>query len=116
MARLKVNTGPLARYDDSPAFEEPWQAQALALAFNLIDQGAFTNVQWSEMLGAKLVEANDRGEPDTTETYYQCVLAALEALLASTDGLPAAELDERTEAWRRAYLRTPHGHPVELEE
>ena len=116
MAPPEVNTGPLARYDDSPAFEEPWQAQALALAFNLIDQGAYTNVQWSEMLGAKLVEANNRGAPDTAETYYQCVLAALETLLASKDGLPAAELDERTEAWRQAYLRTPHGQPVELED
>ena len=105
---------PLAGQDDSPPFEEPWQAQALAMAFNLIDRGAFTNEQWSEALGAKLAGA--RGESDTTGTYFQCVLAALEALLDDSKRLPATTVDGRTEAWRRAYLRTPHGKPVELGE
>ena len=107
-------SGPLARFDDSPAFEEPWQAQSLAMAFNLIDRGAFTNVQWSEALGAELAAANERGEADTTETYYQCVLVALEGLLNAGESLPSTDVDARTEAWRRAYLSTPHGQPVEL--
>jgi hypothetical protein len=42
------------------------------------------------------------------------VLAALERVLAENGAVTRAELDEREEQWERAYLRTPHGKPVEL--
>ena len=107
-------SGPLARRDGEPVFDEPWQAQALALAFNLIDQGVFSNAQWSEKLGAELARAQARGDLDDSQTYYRSVLIALENLLASSGRIPTETLTARTEAWRRAYLNTPHGHPVEL--
>ena len=106
--------GPLARHDGEPVFEEPWQAQVLGLAFNLIEQGQFTSTVWSDALGAELVAAEERGEPDNGETYYRCVLAAMEKLLDTQSSLTANSLDARTEAWREAYLRTPHGKPVAL--
>lgn len=106
--------GPLVRKDEGPTFEEGWQAQVLALAFNLVEQGQFTSVEWSEALGAELVKAHERGDTDDTDTYYRAVLSALEELLNSQNSLSGAVLDERTEAWREAYLRTPHGQPVEL--
>jgi nitrile hydratase accessory protein len=106
--------GPLARHDDEPVFDEPWQAQALALAFNLMGQGVFSNSQWSEALGAELANAKARGDPDDPQTYYRSVLAALENLLETDGRITAGTLGSRTEAWRRAYLNTPHGQPVEL--
>jgi nitrile hydratase accessory protein len=106
--------GPLARHDDGPGFDEPWQAQTLALAFNLIEQGLFSNREWSEALGAELESAKTRGDPDDAQTYYRSVLAALEKLLATDGRITAGTLGSRTEAWRRAYLSTPHGQPVAL--
>lgn len=106
--------GPLARRDDEPVFDEPWQAQVLALAFNLVELGIFSGRQWSDALGAELAAAEDRGEPDDPQTYYRSALAALEKLLAADGRITAGTLTSRTEAWRRAYLRTPHGRPVEL--
>ena len=106
--------GPLAHHDSGPVFEEPWQAQVLALAFNLVERGAFSAVQWSEALGAELVCSRERGDPDDPATYYVAVLAALEGLLDAQASLTSRSLDERTQAWRAAYLRTPHGQPVEL--
>lgn len=106
--------GPLVRKDQGPVFEAGWQAQVLALAFNLVDQGQFTSAEWSEALGAALVKANSRGDADDTDTYYKAVLSALEGLLNAQDSLTDGVLDERTEAWRQAYLRTPHGQPVKL--
>ncbi len=106
--------GPLARRDDEPVFDEPWQAQALALAFNLIEQGVFSKSQWSDALGAELESAEARGDPDSPQTYYRSVLTALEMLLATDGCITAGILTSRTEAWRRAYLNTPHGQPVEL--
>lgn len=106
--------GPLARRDDEPVFDEPWQAQVLALAFNLIAEGIFSASQWSEALGAELKRAAASGAPDDPRTYYRAALAALENLLATDGRIVAARLTDRVETWRRAYLNTPHGQPVEL--
>ena len=106
--------GPLARRDGGPVFEQPWQAQVMALAFTLMERGAYSNARWSDALGAELAAAAGRGEPDEAATYYRCALAALEGLLAGGGQVPPGDLGERTEAWRRAYLNTPHGQPVLL--
>jgi nitrile hydratase accessory protein len=113
-AARPATPGPLARRDGEPAFDEPWQAQVMALAFTLVQQGAFSNARWSATLGARLQAAEERGEPDDAATYYRAALAALEALLAETGRIAHEDLAARTEAWRRAYLNTPHGQPVTL--
>jgi nitrile hydratase accessory protein len=105
---------PLARRDGEPTFDEPWQAQALALAFALCERGVFSAAAWSEALGTELRRAEARGAPDNHDTYYAAALAALEGLLAATGGITRDNVSERIEAWRRAYLNTPHGQPVEL--
>lgn len=106
--------GPLVRNDGEPVFDEGWQAQVLALAFNLVEQGHVDATRWSEILGAQLVSSEERGEPDNSDTYYKAVLSALEQVLSEQQRVPVKQIDERTEAWRAAYLRTPHGQPVEL--
>lgn len=106
--------GPLARHDGEPVFDEPWQAQILALAFHLIEQGVFSNAEWSGALGEALAGARVRGDADDSQTYYRSALAALENLLAVDGRITADALAARTEAWRHAYLNTPHGQPVEL--
>jgi nitrile hydratase accessory protein len=106
--------GPLARRDGEPAFAEPWQAEVLALAFALAENGVFSAAEWSEALGSELRLAEAAGAPDDQGTYYAAALAALERLVAARGGLTAAALARRTAEWRRAYLHTPHGQPVEL--
>jgi nitrile hydratase accessory protein len=105
---------PRARGDGEPAFDEAWQAQVLALAFALTQTGVFSPSLWSDTLGAELRAANDRGEPDNLATYYACALKALEHLVANAGAITDAALAERIEAWRQAYLNTPHGQPVHL--
>lgn len=105
---------PLARRNGEPTFDEPWQAQVLALAFALADRGVFSAAEWSKTLGAELRRAEARGAPDDHETYYGAALAALEQLLAAGGGITPNALSRRTEEWRRAYWHTSHGQPVEL--
>jgi nitrile hydratase accessory protein len=99
---------------DEPVFDEPWQAQVLALADNLAASGVFTRSQWSQALGEELRKVAAQGKPDDQTTYYEAALAALEQLTAAHGGPDGVTLQERAEAWRRAYLNTPHGEPVEL--
>ena len=96
------------------AFSHPWQAQALAIADSLVKTGRFSARDWAEALGAALQAAGHHGEPDDTHTYYSCVIEALESLTEAKLGIAGKERKERSEAWKAAYLATPHGHPVEL--
>ena len=115
MSTLEATTiGPLKRMDDGPVFDEPWQAQVLAIADAMSRVGAFTPGQWSEALGQQLRHAETHGATDNATTYYEAALAALEQLLVGA-GLATAEvLASRREDWVRAYLATPHGQPVKL--
>lgn len=107
--------GPLARTDDQPAFDEPWQAEALAIAACLTERGVITPGQWAEALGAALREGSAPVAPDTAEAYYLAVVRALERVMRAHGLVGAGAIERRAEAWRQAYLRTPHGQPVELQ-
>jgi nitrile hydratase accessory protein len=97
---------------EAAVFQEPWEAQAFALAVALHERGAFTWAEWSETLAAtiKAAERQQRDEP-----YYQSWLKALEQLTAEKKLVAAAALSTRREAWRRAAHATPHGSPILLE-
>ncbi|HEX7761788.1 MAG TPA: nitrile hydratase accessory protein [Caulobacteraceae bacterium] len=99
---------------EGPVFEEPWQAQAFALAVQLHAAGAFAWTDWAAALSAELKAADVRGEPDDGTHYYEHWLAALERLSLDRGLTEPAVLAARKEAWADAYRRTPHGKPVEL--
>lgn len=105
---------PLADVDGDPVFDEPWQAQALALADTLVRNGLFSASEWSDALGAALREAEAGGATDDQETYYACVLKALELLVADHSDIDFSAMAGKRGDWERAYQSTPHGQPVEL--
>ena len=90
---------------EEPAFAEPWQAQAFAMAVALHERGAFTWDVWAATLGPAL-----EAEPD----YWTAWLRALETVMAERSLATAGEIEARTEAWREAADRTPHGQPIVL--
>jgi Nitrile hydratase beta subunit len=106
--------GPLQRKDGDPTFDEAWQAQSLAIADALVGAGVMTSMDWAEVLGFELQSAARAGATDNADTYYLAVLGAVEKLLRQIEIIGRDELDARVEAWRQAYLSTPHGKPVEL--
>lgn len=95
----------------APAFDEPWQAQALALADTLVRSGRVPAARWAEALGAAL--AARAADPDTLATYYAAVLDALDTVTEETGIAPADRATRRAE-WEEAYRATPHGQPVAL--
>jgi nitrile hydratase accessory protein len=100
----------LPRDEAGPVFDEPWQAQAFALAVQLNKEGAFTWTEWAEALGREL--ATDPA--DDGSRYYEHWITALERLSAERALAAPAELAARKAAWADAYRRTPHGKPIEL--
>ncbi len=104
----------IPRNDEGPAFREPWEAQAFALALALNEHGVFTWKEWAATLGDEIKKAQAAGDPDTGETYYRHWLATLERIVAEK-GLSDPRTLERTRtAWGHACARTPHGTPIEL--
>jgi nitrile hydratase accessory protein len=100
----------LPRDAEGPVFAEPWQAQAFALTLKLHEGGTFSWVEWAQALSDEL--ARDPG--DDGSRYYEHWVAALERLTTGRNLATKGELDARKDAWKSAYLHTPHGQPVEL--
>ena len=124
-----------------PVFKEPWEAQAFSLVIALHESGVFSWSEWSDALaqairrdlhpggledvvqrvseavgedvGDKTSDQMEEKE-DRRDSYYQHWLAALEHLAIAKGLSRAGELAQRVQAWRDAYLATPHGQPVEL--
>ena len=116
-----------------PVFKEPWEAQAFSLVIALHESGVFSWDEWSEALAKaihwglhpagvndviqrvgegsddRMVEKEDKADSD-----YQHWLAAIEHLAIAKGLSEVGELAQRVQAWREAYLATPHGQPVEL--
>lgn len=93
-------------------FKEPWEAQAFALAVRLFEAGCFTWGEWSATLAEVLRE---EGAADDGSRYYQFWLKALERLVVTKGLLGSDEIAACAAGWARAYRRTPHGKPVELD-
>ena len=92
---------------EEPVFAEPWQARAFALVLKLAERSHFTSSEWTAALSGQV--AGDDGSH-----YYEHWLAALEKLVVEKGLADVTALKTRKEAWRDAYLHTPHGQPVEL--
>ena len=90
----------LPRDDDGPVFAEPWQAQAFAVVVELTEAGTITREEWAERLGAVLKEAEERGEYDTGERYYDHWLTALERVVVDKNLAGPEDLDKEAESIR----------------
>ena len=110
-----VSAPPLPPGDaDGPAFDETWQADAFALVQTMVDGGVFTPAEWSDALSTAIVAAQQAGDPDLGDTYYEHWTAALESLCTRKGLLSGPSIDRRQHEWESAYEHTPHGQPVEL--
>jgi nitrile hydratase accessory protein len=104
----------LLRELDGPAFAEPWMAQAFACAIQLSRQGLFTWSEWVEVFSVEIKAHPAQPAETSNAAYYRQWLAALETIVGLKGAASTAEITERQESWRQAYLNTPHGQPVEL--
>ena len=109
--------GEDVRRDDEPAFEEPWQARAFAVAVQLTERGE-GDLPWEDFQGRLVEEIEADGDDvDATEdVYYEQWLRALERLLVEEGFLDEGELAERArefEAGERdaaEFVIGEHGH------
>lgn len=99
--------------NSGPAFREPWEAQAFAIALSLHQRGVFSWPEWTCALAAQISTAQTTGDADST--YYRCWLATLESLVAAKGVASIDELNACQRVWQVAAERPPHGQPLQLE-
>jgi nitrile hydratase accessory protein len=99
---------------DGRGFAEPWMAQAFACVIQLSRQGLFTWSEWVEVFSTEIKTHPEQPSETCDAAYYRQWLAALETIVGLKNAASSAEITERQEAWRQAYLNTLHGQPVEL--
>jgi nitrile hydratase accessory protein len=97
----------IALSGSEPTFDEPWQAQAFAMAINLYQSGAFEWADWADALSREIHSGVDRD-------YYQHWLCALEKIVALKQLVSVGELSDCKNAWQAAAERTPHGQAITL--
>jgi len=90
----------LPRDEDGPVFAEPWQAQVFAVVVRLEETGELTWKEWADHLGAVLREAEDRGEFDTGQRYYEHWLTAIERLAVEKNLAGVEDLTKESKAIR----------------
>ena len=101
---------------EEPAFAEPWHAQIFALTVHLSESGRFTWPDWAERFGATLARHGLARDLDGGDDYFIAWLETLETFMAETGAAPAPETAEVRARWEAAYLATPHGQPVHIDE
>lgn len=106
----------MPRGGSEPVFNEPWQAQAFAMAVSLHAKGLFTWPEWAQALAEQITKAQGEGDADLGDTYYHHWLATLEQLVSRKGASDERELARYRDAWHSAAHRTPHGKPIELRE
>ena len=100
--------------DEYRPFHEPWHAQIFALTIHLNEQGHFEWKDWSQAFSEALSLKSSNGAIVEDEDYYLVWLKTIEEFLAQNGKLKSDELTSYFDAWRAAFLSTPHGQPVKL--
>lgn len=106
-----ISKHPIPLGADGPVFNEPWEAQAFALAVHLNESGVFEWSEWAENLG-EIIQKNQNTQSGST--YYENWLETLELILTLKTETLSSELVAEQKAWKAAAMNTPHGEPIEL--
>jgi nitrile hydratase accessory protein len=99
---------------EGPVFQEPWEAQAFAMAIEAHRRHMFTWPEWAAVLSHEIKHAQAQGDPDTGHTYYFHWLRALEKIVIAKGAITDQGLTDLQQAWERAARATPHGEAILL--
>jgi len=101
--------------DTEPVFSEPWQAELFAITQVLVSKGCFTWSDWTDHFTDAVKTADKSDKLFDGSAYYNVWLSALEGFLVSRCLADIKSLGELKDRWVKAYISTPHGEPVKLD-
>jgi nitrile hydratase accessory protein len=99
-----------------PVFEAPWHAQLFALTVHLNETGHFAWPDWAAAFSKTLAQHGLKKDLNGGDDYFAAWLETLEMVLAEQGKAAPEDVARIKQAWQEAYLHTPHGHPVHLQD
>jgi nitrile hydratase accessory protein len=96
---------------DAQIFDTPAQASLFALTIDASRRGLFSWTEWVERFSAN---GRVRPQADGLDAYFSVWIDTLGELIAEKAGIQSPEVQAMAEHWRRSFLATPHGEPIEL--
>lgn len=99
-----------------PVFGEPWHAQVFALTVHMNEAGRFSWGDWVQRFSATLRRHGLDRDLDGGEDYFRAWLETLESYLAEEGAVAPEEQQAMRSRWEAAYLATPHGAVVRLQD
>jgi nitrile hydratase accessory protein len=111
---MKTEAGDESVYSkalDTQTFNDPAQASLFALTVDASRHNLFSWSEWGERFSTNLAAGPQN---QTLEDYFNIWMDTLQSLLAEKSDIGDAQVAEMAEHWRRSYLATPHGDPIEL--
>ncbi|MFM8331053.1 MAG: nitrile hydratase accessory protein [Candidatus Methylumidiphilus sp.] len=106
---------PLLREGEDNPFRNIWEAEVFAIGNLLIKQGFMTQREWVEVFSEEIKAAQERGDPDRGDTYYDHWASALERVLIERGLTDRETLTEQQRLWELARKNTPHGVALSLD-
>lgn len=103
-------------FAEPPVFAEPWHAELFAMTVHLHKQGLFSWLDWTAQLSEALAAAGKHHTLDGGDDYYAVWLDTLLQIMIAQGVTDDSSVQAMQEQWRNAYVRTPHGKPVRLED
>jgi len=95
IADMEGNTA-LPRQSGELVFQDPWEGEVFAMAVALCESGSYPWSDFQSHLISQITAAEQKDtSPETRPTYYECWLAALEALLVDKKILSKKKIDNR---------------------
>ena len=108
-------TASVVRENPDVAFEEPWQVEAFSAVVALTRRGLFTWSEWVDHFSGVIADQPQGPDESVTDAYYRQWSTALQDMLDRHSVVEPSEVEHRHDEWHAAYLGTPHGQPVVLE-
>jgi nitrile hydratase accessory protein len=99
-----------------PVFEAPWHAQLFALTVHLNESGHFAWPDWAGAFSETLARHGLEKDLNGGDDYFAAWLETLERLLDAQGKADPSDVARVKHAWEHAYLSTPHGQPVHLDD
>ena len=100
---------PLLRDEGRPLFNDSWEAEAFAIGRILVDTGVVSRQEWMAVISDEIRKAQEAGDPDRGDTYYQHWMNALERVCLEHDLIDPETYPEHVRLWSLAVSNTPHG-------
>lgn len=106
---------PIYRGQGEAPFNDSWEAEAYAMGNLLVKLNHLSPKEWMDLMAESIKEAQNHGDPDTGDTYYNHWCRSIEKFCFLSGLSDPDQHRNKLDLWKKAINNTPHGVPLAIE-